>query len=610
MSGYANNACLLVGDVDSAVVAEVAEALGGGGAEILRRRLLERASRARQNPAEFFAFVMREEFTHARIRVMPHQKVLFDFAMAHERCVIRMPVGSSKTFCMSSLTLWLIGQNPTARGAIISSSQAQASKPFSMVRDYIENKENRFPELRMVFPKVRPSRDPETPWTQTKLVVDRPPGIRDYTLTAIGATGALPGSRLSWILVDDVLTEENTRTEEQREWLKRRFNRTVVSRRDAVDSRIVVCNTPYHPRDLTYALSNSPMKGGAGWPALTMDIEGGVIIENTDWDTPDVRPSYVVRGDVCRLSSHDSDVYMAPEVVTKPDGNRVIASGYDGPSKNPEHFDFDETVPLWPEKFSRAVIDDIRETYKSAMAEFWNIYMCRVRDDASAACKEEWITRCKRNACAAGFYTLEKSYRGPNLTVTGIDLGVGLSETSGTTAWFTFEVIPEIEIAGTKYRNARRILDVEIGRYAGRQIVDTTIDKIRRFNSYARVETNAAQKFIKDWVVDVDIAMPIRAHTTGKNKHHRAHGVAGIFIELENGAWLIPCDPDGIVPEPVLEWIKQCLFFQPDQHTGDALIGSWLAREEARFISGVGKEGEAPPRPANEGMLGASLLMR
>lgn len=569
------------------------------------RALMRKADRARRDPVAFFSFVMKEEKTHARIEAAAHQRLLLEFVMAHPRSVIRMPVGSSKTFSMAALTLFLLGNDPTERGAMISASQGQAEKPLSMVQDYIEDEQGHYPELHLVFPELRPSPRAKDPWTQKKLVVDRPPGIRDPSLVAIGIDGKLPGARLSWIIVDDVLDEENTATPQQREKVKRLFNSTVLSRKDIEGSRIVVCNTPWHPDDLTYSLEK------AGWPTLTMDIEGNVTITNApDFDSDEIRPAYRTKGDleqdsagdpvptVFRLAAHDSAAYDAPLSVQLRDGTRELAANDNrrlAGNDNAEPFDVEEEIPLWPEVFSAEKIAKLRDDYKNALYEYNQLYRCLCRSDEDAACKVEWIDRCKQLAIEAGHFSFVAEYRGPNPTVTGVDLAVGEDEKHDFTAFFTVECIPSMQIGSKVYRNLRKILEIDIGRYKGRAIVDKLVDKTRRYNSIARVETNAAQDFLRQWTLDVDVSVPIRAHTTGANKHQRVHGVAGVFIELENGAWLIPTDPHtGQSPAAVQTWIEECLYYRPPPaHTGDALMASWLARAQARLLGTFDDTGES-----------------
>jgi hypothetical protein len=567
--------------------------------------LLRRAARARHDSVTFFSFCMREEKTKQRIVCLPHQRLVLRFVDAFDRCVIRMPVGASKTFLMATLTIQYLGQDPTNRGAIICASQDQAKKPLSMVQDYIADENRIYPELHLVFPELVPSPRPKDSWTQDRLIVQRPPGIRDPSLLAIGIDGKLPGSRLSWIVVDDILDESNTSTPANRAKVNRLFSSTVLSRRDIEKSKLVVTNTPWHLEDITYQLERE------GWPTLTISIDGEIVITNAPgFDCEEIRKSAFPKPggeEMLRLAAHDDHCFGVPFVMRAPGGELVeVPEGTPGAVP----LDLHDEVPLWPGKYGLQQIAELKQTYAANPAQYNQLYRCRARDDESAACKMEWIQRCKEQAIAAGYFGLVSEYRGPNLTVTGVDLAIGETNKHDFTAYFTFEVIPMIDLLlrdGTKktLKNARRILDVEFGRYRGRDIVDRLIDKAGRFNSIVRVETNASQDFIRQWTLDLDTSVPVRAHHTGSNKHHRTYGVAGLFIELQNGAWLIPTDPaTGLCHPAVQRWIEECLDFQPPPaHTGDLLVASWLARAQAKELNWGGGS-------AQQGSLAASLSIR
>lgn len=527
-------------------------------AELLTRALLRRAAAARGSVEKFFSFVMREEFgERRRLQALAHQRVVLDFVMSHNRCVIRMPPGFSKTFLMAAVTLWLLGLDHTARGAVISATQDQAAKPVSMVRDYIEHGHDEFPELGLVFPKLQRSSNKHDAWTQTKLVVERPPAIRDPSLVAVGYGGALPGSRLSWLVVDDILDEENTRTPEGRRKVKRWFDTTVLSRRDVRGAKIVVTNTPWHHEDLTYALEE------AGWPTLTLDCDGNIVITNApEWDTDEIRPS-----------NHNEDRPAAPEKLSPKElldierRERFRLTGHDP--------DDAELVPLWPELFTHEALYG-KEGIREAMAEFEfnQLYKMLPRSDEDAACKREWIEKCKQAAREEGVYGLTTSYHGPNATFTGVDLAIGQGDEHGFTALFTFEVLPD---------KRRKILDIEVGRMRGPEIVRKIAEKTEAYGSIARVENNAAQEFILQFTLDMDITVPVKPHTTGKNKADPTFGVVSLFIELEHGAWLIPNDAAGRCHDAVQKWIDDCVYYRPPpNHTGDVLMASWFAREEAK----------------------------
>lgn len=494
--------------------------------------LEHRVQRARGFPIDFVNFCLKEETTKRPIRCAPHQRVLLKFVQDHAKSVILLPVAHSKTFSMGALCLFYLGQDPTARGAILSATQAQGAKVLGMVRDYIESSN----ELRVVFPELKPSSRRSDPWTTTSITVNRPPGIRDPSLQAVGLEGAINGSRLRFIVIDDILTHENTLTREARNKTFDFLDSTVQSRLDVNDSKIVVTNTAWHDDDVAHRFMKQ------GWPTLRMEITGDIeILNDDDWDCAEIRPASL-GSHLCRLASHE-----------------------DG-------------TPLWPEKFTQSKIESLRTTHLPQ--RFNQLYCNKCYDESTAHCKGEWIELCKRKARERGIHSMVSSYRGPNLTCTGVDLAVQQGEQNDDTAFFTFEALPD---------GHRVILDVEVGKFDGPTIVKKLIAKHQAYNSIIRLESNSAQDFVRQFALDSDVSLPIKAHVTGRMKVHPEHGIEGIFVEMSNGAWLIPNDPLGNVHPHIAKFISACLSYSPTRHTDDVLIGAYLAREQAKAFGAGGR---------------------
>lgn len=555
-------------------------------AEALVRAQLRMTTRARQNPAAFYEYVMREEVSKSRIRTLPFQRLMFDFVMANPKSVVRLPVGGSKTYTMAALTMFLLGENPTARGAVVSSTQGQAMKPLALVRDYIEQSA----ELHAVYPKLIQSQREGDPWTQTAITVDRPFGIRDPSLVAVGVDGAIPGARLNWCLVDDILDLQNTSTPEQREKVRRWFASTVLSRLDAQGSRLVVTNTPWvgptssDTGDLTYYLE------ARGWPTLTITVWGDVFVTNApDFDSTEIRPADDCDGPEGRhrLTANDN-----PELLRE-----YYASEGLGEPPNPTK-DVDEVVTYWPKRYPRKVVEGIRNDVTAR--EFAQNYEMRAAGEASDRLEEGWIRQAQIDAQRLGFtgflpsieilqsalvesighskddepflFTPERAV--PIIVATGVDLAVGKKKASARTVLFTIACIPP--------NNRRLILDIEGGRWTGKEIIHKVIAKHRAYGSVVRVENNAAQDFLLQWIRDEDVSVPIRAHTTGRNKADPTNGVESMFIEIQQGSWLIPCDARGKSPPPVLSWLQDLRQYTPGEHTGDFLMAAWLADWQAK----------------------------
>ena len=468
------------------------------------------------------------------------------------------------TFCLAAYTLWSLGRDPTMRGAIISATQGQAEKVVAMVRDYIMES----PELHLVFPNLRQSTREGDHWTQTQLVVERPPGIRDYSLVAIGMDGQIMGSRFNWAIVDDMLNAENTRTKEGCIKVRSWVDSALRSRMDPdVETKLVISNTPWNPDDLVMTCWS------AGWAMLKMDATGNIFVQDdvervresqekgevfVPWDCDDLRPAFETNNpkhplfNVCRLVEHDPDL--------------------------------DNEKTLWPARINAKQLAKIRRTTETT--SFLQSYMCQCRDNDSAWCKTEWIEECKQLArdpspdllrCLPGHgpvYGLTQKYPGPYQAFTGVDLAFSEKAKADDTAFFTFCVLPT---------GHRLILDIDIGKWNSPTVAQKIIQKHRDFNSIVIVEDVAAQKGVVQLIRKIATGIPIKGFTTtGAKKASVENGLPIIFAEIEQTMWLIPNDRNGVVLPLVQKWIDGLLNYQPSAHTSDSLMAMFFARDQAR----------------------------
>ena len=76
----------------------------------------------------------------------------------------------------------------------------------------------------------------------------------------------------------------------------------------------------------------------------------------------------------------------------------------------------------------------------------------------------------------------------------------------------------------------------------------------------------------------------VNAFYTGRNKYDPMFGVESIAAELATGCWYLPSwegNLDGAEPE-VQRLCEEMHAYMPNQHSGDALMALWIAREGAR----------------------------
>lgn len=523
----------------------------------IARRLLNKAKEARRDPKKFLEFVLVEERTHERMTCAAHQEVVFDFLQAHVRGVLMMPRGHAKTFTLAAFLLWLIGNDPSFRGAIVSETQQQAEKVLALVRDYIQDPLLSGGRLQLVFPDLRPTQKKHEPWTQTRITIDRPSGTRDATLMAVGLYGAILGSRLKCVVVDDILSQENVMTEESRRKVIDWVDASVLGTLDKKgDRRAYFVGTAWHPLDM---LHQATLRG---WATLKMDVVGNV----------DVYP--------------DDDPLNCPD---HPDGweHPALRAGASFPHNRLVLHDPDprDQTMLWPESFGCAIgdLDAQAAALKKLRREhhphiFAQMYMMVAHDLSTAWCRPEWIEACQKKAREMGVHKLADRWpQGECLVFMGVDLGIGIGEQNDDTSFFIFAVLPT---------GHRRILWVEYGKYDGATKVNKVIELVARYGvDLCIVESNGGQKLLAEWALDRNVALPVKAVQTDARKAHPEDGLPGLFLEIYNVAWLIPNEEvDGhiVVPEPLERFISECVNYVPDKHTGDVLMSGWLAQGGAR----------------------------
>lgn len=313
---------------------------------------------------------------------------------------------------------------------------------------------------------------------------------------------------------------------------------------------------------------------GVGTAVLGARLDGVVMDDVLDWEntrTPTQRQGLLdwykktIGG---RLTRAAFVVFIGnawhPEDILHTLARNPVWAAFRFPVVDPE-----TGAPRWPERWPQERIDAFREEHGPAEAA--RQLFCQARDDAEARFKREWIDKClargEGRELPLLLHTLPPGYR----TYTGVDLGTRETKTSDLTVLFTICVHPNED---------REVLCVESGRWTGPDIVARVLDAHKRFMSIVLVENNAAQDFIRQFIV-AGSAVPVLPFTTGKNKAHPEFGVESLAVELHNAKWIIP-NHGGRSSVDVEAWIAEMLYYSPDAHTGDRLMASWFAREGSR----------------------------
>lgn len=224
-------------------------------------------------------------------------------------------------------------------------------------------------------------------------------------------------------------------------------------------------------------------------------------------------------------------------------------------------------------------------------AEVASKLYCTPRSDADSRFKDAHFELCKahgrgrslRNDCTPGRpYEAAPGVR----TFTGVDIGVGKKRPNARTVFFTAARWPDAQQlipSAPAGQVANEVLNIRSGKYHGEEIVRIGLEEQQRFGSQLIVEAVAAQRFIARFLhlLGGGRHVPVIAFNTGKNKHHPQFGVEGLAVGFALGLWCIPCAEDGSVHPEVAAWIEDMRFYDPNAHTGDYLMASWMAAEGA-----------------------------
>jgi hypothetical protein len=222
------------------------------------------ASMALRDPCAFNELVLRDERTGRRIRNGTVHQGWHDLVGSAERVVIWASVESGKSQQITiGRTLWELGRDPSKRCLLVSKTKQQAEKFTRPMRYYLEHS----PELRLIFPHLKPGKI----WTDGAFdIAGKSGAAKDFSVEAAGLDGNILGARYDWVVIDDLLDWETTRTQYQREkvlsWL-----RTTVFGRLTADAKVIILTNAWERDDAAHILA------GEGWANMRSPL--------IDWET-------------------------------------------------------------------------------------------------------------------------------------------------------------------------------------------------------------------------------------------------------------------------------------------------------------------------------------
>jgi hypothetical protein len=162
--------------------------------------------------------------------------------------LVLLPRDHQKSALIAYRVAWEITKNPAIRVLFISSTANLAVKQLKFIKDILTSDIYRsyWPDM------INRDEGKREKWTETEISVDHPTRkvefIRDPTIFTAGLTTSIVGLHCDIAVLDDVVTDDNSATEDGRTKVKQQAS--YLASIGGVDSQQWVVGTRYHPKDL------------------------------------------------------------------------------------------------------------------------------------------------------------------------------------------------------------------------------------------------------------------------------------------------------------------------------------------------------------------------
>ena len=444
---------------------------------------------------------------------------------------------AKSTIISVNVPLWLIGNNRNIRIIIVSQVASQAESFLRSIKTTIE-RDDKYKE---VFGELMP-RYPEK-WTEREIIINRDTKEKDPTISTVGTGGAILSKRADVIIVDDLLSKDNTRTVEQRQKVKEWFNDILMPVLDPIRGRLFIVGTAFNLEDLYHDLIEHD-------PTFDVKLRYKAILKESE------------------------SVELWEEYRRKMFNEGKIAAD-DFYDEHKEEMD-DNAKVLWPERWSYKRLFDER---LSVGTRSFNLeYQNEAVSDETAVFKEAWIEKCKdENRRLLFSYKPSESDLGPIVIAQGIDLAISEEERAN---WNVIMTVAK--------RNDNKY--VVLNRLKGHWSPSETRQNIRgqaeRFKpALILVEDNAYQQaLVKD--MQDETTLPIKGFTTTGEKYDEEVGINSLAVTVENGQWIFPADPSDPATVDFYQELKEEMLKFPSGHTGDNLAALWFCFTALRSLKG------------------------
>lgn len=500
------------------------------------------------------------------IEIKPKQEMIDIQVEDNENFFVNGIVSHNSTHLSIGYPAWRLAQDHNLRIVITSNTAESSQRMLRGIMNVIENNP-RYKEFAQycdpagvgVRPKMRQfgARRVEENWSSRSITLDRDViGLKDPSVAAVGLFGSLVGRRCDILIADDIVDQNNSATEEQREKIKDWFYATllpiVVDERPMGGQLIYLGNT-WQMGDLVQDLLNDPQ-----------------------FDYHDRLKSIIQEPNKPELWQQWASIRLDTRLEPK---ERVAMSE----KFYTEHCEeMNEGVKvLWPERMPYEKLYLLR--YSNSYA-FARMYQCDPASRPDQKFQESWIKRAIQKGKDLILQDAPRENITTDYTTSGLDLAISLEDSADDTVLLTLDRVKygtdSIRPGSFILRNIHR----------GKMTPNEVRLMIKQHDEFVqpleiRVESNAFQMSMVRDMWDLGVSN-VTGYKTGKEKNDMEIGVNSLAILLENEMLVLPYNSnDSRTIQLVTKLIEEMRSY-PEGHTGDSLMALWFAYSAMRDRTG------------------------
>jgi len=474
----------------------------------------------------------------------------------NKKICIALPRDHGKSTHLSvAYPLWEIGKNHNIRILLVSSTAETSKRFMSEIIGHIEQNKKYFawtkaidPSGKGVIPKKRKYNRREENWTGESIIIDRDDlRIKDPTINAVGLFGSILSRRADIVIVDDLVDQQNSATEEQRQKIKDWVYTTLMPVL-VPGGRFIYLGNTWNSDDLISNLLKDPQ----------FDVKKRISAIIHEAHRQDLWEEW-------------ANFYL--DETLPPEEKKSKAEKFYTEHKK----EMDDGVEvLWHERYpySELYLKRLSNPYS-----FSRMYQCDPSIRPNQKFSEVDIEKALhkgRNLILQDDYPTEYQ---ADCTVSGLDLAISQKIMSSDTALLTLDRVKtgngDIKTGDYVIRN------IERGKFSPNDVRERVIRHYYKVKPIGiRVESVAYQESM---AIDLgDKGIPVRSYHTGGEKNDPDIGVNSLAILLSQGKLILPySNKDARTRQLITQLVNEMREY-PEAHTGDSLMALWFAFSEMR----------------------------